>query len=178
MPVKERAVLLLIRPRAMMLALIFDVNGHVGDARLADRKCAVAVLPGELAQIGERVVDPGGRSAFDELRGFRRRERRRRTEEHVNMVIDAAGFEGLHLVLAGDSSQVFPNPLFDLPPDPRLAIFGAENEMVMQGGVRVGHSTPGGGRGNRRYATGRMRHDITVPGLERPGYRQCAATRR
>ena len=33
MPVKERAVLLLICPRAMVLALIFDVNGHIGDAR-------------------------------------------------------------------------------------------------------------------------------------------------
>jgi hypothetical protein len=57
-----------------------------------------------------------------------------------------------------------------------LPILGAEHEMVMQRGVGVGHVSHlkrGREKGNRRYATNNTGLSLTLPALERPGYRQA-----
>ena len=51
----------------------------------------------------------------------------------------AAYLNRLHSILASNSSEKRPNPLFDPVFDPWLPIFRAENKMIMKGGKCIGH---------------------------------------
>ena len=56
------------------------------------------------------------------------------------MIFDAAHKQRLHVLLAGDAAEVRPDPLLDLPVNPGFAIFGAEDDVVVQGCEGVGHA--------------------------------------
>ena len=66
--------------------------------------------------------------------------------------------------------------------DEGCAVFGAEDDVVVERGVGVGH-LQGGSQAivkneNHPVATRRMRKSDSFPGLERPGYPADVATRR
>src|SRR5579864_4732607 len=57
----------------------------------------------------------------------------------MNMVINAANQNWFEIVLSCDSREVGPNAVFQRWCNPTLAIFGAENRVVVEAGVGVGH---------------------------------------
>jgi len=57
------------------------------------------------------------------------------------MVLHTADAESLHLILAGYASQEGPDSFLDIGPHIMMfPILCAENDMIMQRGVSVGHS--------------------------------------
>ncbi len=56
------------------------------------------------------------------------------------MILDAAHKQRFHVMLAGNAAEVRPYPLLDVLVDPGFAIFGAEDDVIMQGRESVGHA--------------------------------------
>ena len=86
--------------------------------------------------------------------------------------------EGFHPVFARNPAKKFPDALFDGMRNPRHAMFGAENEMVLQGGVGVGDGRMISER--RRpfnFRSARVAGGDVLPGLESPGYHRAIAPR-
>ena len=65
------------------------------------------------------------------------------------MILDAADLQGLHVILASDAAKVFPDALFDLLANPAFAVFGAENQVVVQARVGVGRGDVSGFKSRR-----------------------------
>ena len=139
MPTEKFDELILKCIGRVMLALLLDVVDHGGDVRFADGECAIAVLPREAVQVRKRVVNPFGRSPFDELRRLGRCHRWRCSEQQVDVIFNAADAQCLHVVVAGDSAEVGPDARLNVRRDPAFATLGAEDDVVMQSGVGVGH---------------------------------------
>ena len=57
----------------------------------------------------------------------------------MQMVLDAANLNRRHIILSSDAPDVFPDALFDAGMNPGMAIFGAEDDVVMKARVGVGH---------------------------------------
>ena len=55
------------------------------------------------------------------------------------MVLNAADLNRFHAVLPDDATDVFPNSLFDALMNPGVTVLSAEDDVVMQAGVGVGH---------------------------------------
>ena len=57
----------------------------------------------------------------------------------MDVILDASDLDGMHPVFLGDASEICPDTLFDARCDPAFPAFRAENEVVMEGCVGVGH---------------------------------------
>ena len=55
------------------------------------------------------------------------------------MIFYAADLNRMHPIRLGDSRQICPDPFLELLTYPMLPILGAEDKVVMQRGIRVGH---------------------------------------
>jgi hypothetical protein len=99
------------------------------------------------------------------------------------MVLNASNHQGLHAVLARDAAKIRPDTVFNFRTNPGLAILGAENDVAMEGGERVGHAR----EGNERHtlpqpkissaAPRRAAIECIDPWDESHAYRQDIATR-
>ena len=56
------------------------------------------------------------------------------------MILDAANEQRFHVIFTGNAAEVGPHALLDILADPRLAVLGAENDVVVQGCEGVGHA--------------------------------------
>ena len=129
---QQREKLLLECLSLVVLPLILDVGDHVLELRLAHSEGSVTILPCKTGERGELGVNPGGRTAFDQLRGFGGCHCCGSAQQNMDVIIDAADFKRLHPVLACDSSQKCPDSLLDIRSDPEFSKFCAENDVVMQ----------------------------------------------
>src|ERR1035438_6663017 len=122
-----------------MLTLLANVSFHFTDLRFADRKSRVTVLPAKPTATGKVFFDPTRRPALDALEGLAHGDGRRHAEEDVEMVFHAPNPQWLELVLSRYAAQVSPETLLLVPRDPRFAMFGAEDDVIMQAREGVGH---------------------------------------
>jgi hypothetical protein len=83
------------------------------------------------------------------LNNFARRESRRSQDEGVNVVFNPAHLQCCHLIFARDAADIFSHTLLNFGLDEAGAVLGAENDVVVQRRVCVGHNRTL----NRRYAT-------------------------
>jgi hypothetical protein len=141
---QELSVLVLKSARPMVLALVRDILDDLGQLRPAHRECPVAVLPTEMSQVRKCVMNPFARPALEQLQGLADCKSRRDADDKVNMIFDAADLQGLHVIPAGDAAKIFPDALFDILANPAFAVFGAENQVVVQARVGVGHGDVSG----------------------------------
>ncbi len=125
-----------------MGALIPNVTGHRFQPRFADAEGAVTFLPGKIGQRREGLVNPLGGIPFDVLSDLAGRERRRRHDQGVNMVVDAANLQRRQLVFARHTAHIFPYALLNLRLDPGAAIFRAKDDMIEERRVSVCHVIP------------------------------------
>ena len=88
-------------------------------------------------------MDPCGGSAFDQLDDFAGRNRRGRAEKHVNMIFNPSNLKRVHFVLFGDAADVCMHSLLDVGCEPALAVFRAEDDVVIQRSVGIGHRSNG-----------------------------------
>lgn len=139
MAVQKREKLLFKRSTLMMLPLVQDVCLHVWYAGLADSECPIAILPREFLQIRKFRMDPGRRAALDQLRGFGRSHRCGCTQKKMNMVVDPADLNWLHAIRCRNSTQILPDSLFDVGFDPGFSILCAEDNVIVQRRVGIGH---------------------------------------
>ncbi len=135
----ERPVFFLEGFGPVVFALRSDIRDHFRNVGFADGERRVAVLPCETAESGKGLLNPRGRSAFYKLHRFADRCGRGNAEQKMNVVFDSADREGFQAVFAGDASDIRPDAVFDFGPNPRLAIFCAENDMAVQGSERIRH---------------------------------------
>jgi hypothetical protein len=63
---QELSVLVLKRPRPMMLALVRDIVDQLRQLRPAHRECSVAVLPTETSQVRKCAMNPFALCAFEQ----------------------------------------------------------------------------------------------------------------
>lgn len=136
---EQRDEFVLKRCCLVVLALVLDVVDHIGDVRLADRERSVAVLPGEGLQARKCVVNPFGRTAFDELHRLGWSDGWWRSQQNVNVILDASNALCLHVILASNAAEKLPDSRFDVRGDPSLAPLRAEDDVVMERGVGVRH---------------------------------------
>src|ERR1017187_907183 len=138
-PVQKRPVFLLERLRAVMLPLLANVILHFAKLRLADRECRITILPAKTTVIGEVVFDPSRRSTLDALEGFAHGDDGELANEDVDVIIYAPNQQWFELVLSRYTPQVSPETLLLVRRNPGLAMFGAEDDVIMQAREGVGH---------------------------------------
>ena len=83
----------------MMLFLISDVSYVLLNQRRAHAESAISSLPSESPLLRNIVVNPLGRSPFNQLHGLGYRNRRRQRHQDVNMVRNTANTQALHTIL-------------------------------------------------------------------------------
>ena len=66
---------------------------------------------------------------LEELQGLADCKSRRYADYQVNMILDAADLQGLHVILTGDAAKKFPDALLDILANPAFAVLGAENQV-------------------------------------------------
>jgi hypothetical protein len=86
MAAQELHELLLVGNVAMMLCLACDVRFNFGEARFADRKRSVSVLPAECAMVGERLMKPLGGIGLDYAQQVGNGLRGRECSEQMNVI--------------------------------------------------------------------------------------------
>jgi hypothetical protein len=160
---EERQKLLLKSHFPMIILLALDVlNGLVQHGH-TDSKGTVFGLPAKEAVLRKSIMDPFGRTAFDELQSFGNRESGGQGKEEMDVVGPAANFDGLHLVLPGDTAQKGPESIAQLRRDERKTFLGAEDAMEIRADVRHGGIQPSlRDLGNNRFAS--------PPNVETLGY--------
>ena len=115
-----------------------DVEKGIPHLRLADRKRAVAVLPGKAPHFRPLRRYPFGRFAFQTAHEFTDGSCGNNTNKQVDMVLNTTNLKGLDLVSTADSTKVAPHLFLDVLRDPTLPVFG-ENDMQVNAGVGVSH---------------------------------------
>ena len=96
------------RLRKIVFPLILNIGGYVRDVRFTYSERTVAVLPRKFAKLGEFGMNPGGGTAFDQMRGLRRSHRARSTQEKMNVIINTADLQWLHVILPWRCLQDMP----------------------------------------------------------------------
>ena len=116
-----------------------------------DTKCAVLCLRFKAAVFREGFMHPFGGTAFDELHCFGDGHGCGQGEQNMNMVLDAANFNGLHFMLAGDAAKEGPKSFAQGRGDHGTAFLGAEHAMIIGGDVgHAGYSAVPSGLGQGR----------------------------
>jgi hypothetical protein len=133
------------------------------------------------------------RSAFDQLHGLRQWHVRGQRQQHVSMILRAAGNERLESVLVSNATEECPKIVLDFGRDEIASIFRREDAMDEVGNVGMRHSESvermercgdgiifpvvecrpklGCGLG---VPTARESISSTRPGVEKPGYYQAS----
>lgn len=140
---QQETEFILVRHLPMVLLLGGNVATDIILRRVADREGTVAGLPGEGVSLGEGVVNPPGGGRLQLAEEIGKCRLLAESDEQVNMIGGAADLERDSAFTADDSAEVFPQTLADVRGDEGSAMFGAEDEVVMEAGVGLGHWAPG-----------------------------------
>src|ERR1051326_3050885 len=124
----------------MMLALILNVINNAGHIRFAHRESAISILPPKIPQISEGFMHPFRGLALEVFGNFKRSQRRWSEDQSMNVILYTANLNGSHLVMARDPADVSPNTLLDLWPDESGSILRAEDDVIEQGRIGIGHA--------------------------------------
>ncbi len=122
-----------------MLPLVANVRFDFRDLRFARRESPITILPGEVLATRESLLHPARGAAFYALKSLAQRNCWRHAQQNMDVVFDAAYQQRVEVVLPRDAPEIAPNSFFDLWRNPTFAIFRAEHDVVMQGGVGVAH---------------------------------------
>ena len=88
----------------MVFPLLSDVILYLGLVGLAQSERTVAILPTEATAAQNILLYPPGGPALNAFEGFTDSDGGRHTEQHMNMVVDAADEQGLEPVFPRDSA--------------------------------------------------------------------------
>ena len=113
----------------MMPTLVTNVISQIVQVRLANRKRAVSVLPGECAEFISLCFDPFGRARFDFFYELANRNRSAERANDVNVIIAAADFVRRAAQLTAYTGDVFRELVFNFDVNPRVSIFRREDQM-------------------------------------------------
>jgi hypothetical protein len=125
----------------VMCGLASNLFFHGGFLGFADGKDGIAFLPGEGIECREGVVDPGGRSGLDGTHEIGNGVVGAPTQVEVDVVFDAADVVEDAFFGADDAADAGIEALGDIGSDPGVAIFGAEDDVEEDLGVRAGHES-------------------------------------
>jgi hypothetical protein len=123
---------------AVMVGLVGEVGLYWLDVRVADCEGAVAGLPFEIVD-ADLVVDPARGVRLDDADSVGNRKGARQRHEQVNVIRNAAGGDQGAVVIAGDAADVFEEAGLEFGVDVGVAMFGAEDEVAVEGGEGLGH---------------------------------------
>jgi hypothetical protein len=129
MLLEEPLQFFLERHLLVVVCLPLNVSRRVFNAGNPDAEGTIPLLPLEIPMLLERVVDPFRGIALEKLDGFRHGERGWNREEDVDMVFHTANDQRLHLVLARDAAEVWPQALLKVRLDERATLFGGPHAM-------------------------------------------------
>ena len=125
-----------------MRLLVGDVASDLFDLRLADGKRAVARLPVELAKARALRLDPFGRAFLDVFDQIGNRPLAGEREERMYVIFVAIDDERGRIVAFEDRRQIRVQFRFNLRRQPRLAVFGAEDQMHQDRRKGLRHERP------------------------------------
>ena len=144
MVLQQPAELILERLSFVMLLLIGDVRLDRVASRMAHGERAIAGLPRELVRARKCVVHPMRRAGFQSANEVGERRLLAKRDQQVDVILDAADLNGNAAMTNNDSPKVFPEPRSDLGGDDWGPVFGAEDNVVMEAGVRLRHVSDSG----------------------------------
>src|SRR5258705_3022941 len=91
----------------MMLALAANISFNFGYGRLANSKCSIPVLPGEIVQFRKDVVHPTGLAGFEFPNQVRERLILSHPGKDMHMNFDSADGNCIASLRPHDTSNVF-----------------------------------------------------------------------
>ena len=148
-------------------AVVFGLIGQVAfdavEIRAAHAKGAVADLPGETAEAGKRLVNPFGRIGFNHPKRVGHGDFLAQRNEQMDVVYRAAGGQQRTAFGPKDATEVFVKARLEIGRDPGLAVFGAENDVVIERGIGLRHESVAPNGACLFLAT-------LNPGADAPGY--------
>jgi hypothetical protein len=139
MEIEQLSVLLLEGLQPMVFRLISDVFLYSVLCRLAHAKSAISILPCEPTAAENILLNPSRRTTLDLFNRIAHSNGCREPKQDVNVVCHAPDQGGCQFVVARDAAQIRPNPVLGLGPQPRLAMLGAENDVVLKAREGVCH---------------------------------------
>src|SRR5882762_4420023 len=91
----------------MMLPLTANISCYLADEGLANSKCCISVLPGEIVQFRKDVVHPTGRASLEFPNQVRKRLILSHPGKDMHMIFDSADGNCYASLRPHDTSNVF-----------------------------------------------------------------------
>src|SRR5882724_7652430 len=91
----------------MMLALTANISCYLADERVANSKCCISVLPGEIVQFRKDVMHPTGRTGLEFPNQVRERLILSHPGKDMHMIFDSADDNCIASLRPPDPSNVF-----------------------------------------------------------------------
>lgn len=123
----------------MMLFLTKNVSAHLLQMRSADRESAVTLLPCKTVQ-GQFLVNPARRLALEFAHHIGQAMGRAQSGKNVNMISRSTNRMGRTVEASNHATEILVHPGARSRREPRLAIFRAKDEMIMQREMGRGHA--------------------------------------
>ncbi len=120
----------------MMFSLALDVSDRRTQLRPTDRKRAVTLLPIEVSHRAS-FVHPTRGCALDLLHCLRYRERRRKRQHEVNVIVRSTDYKSLHLMPSCDSAHVGPQSRLDIQRNGLASLLRREDAMEKRAPIGV-----------------------------------------
>ena len=121
----------------VVFGLTGDVITNASDNGVADGENAESGLPGEVWQ--DAIVEPTAGSGFNVTDEWRGSSFAGDGYEKVKVIRHAAGSEELAVSFTDDASDIFIEAGGKVGGDHGLAIFGGEDDVLVEGGEGLGH---------------------------------------
>ncbi len=122
-------ILLFERLGAMVLFLAVYVAYQLFQLTPADGEAAVAALPKTSTVLAALAFDPGRRGLFDHFKQLRLADSAGQSGRQVDMIGGAADTIGLAVTVTADRRQIGVHARADFQVEPRMALFGAEDDV-------------------------------------------------
>ena len=126
----------------MVFLLIGHILDHLRQGRLADAERTVAILPPEPTKRRERLMNPFRGAAFKQLEHFAEGDAWRYVKYQMHMIFDLTDGERYETMLACNPAQICPDACLDIRRYPPFSILGAEDNVIVETGVGIGHGSP------------------------------------
>ena len=128
---------------SVMLSLIRDVSRNVLNVGQTHGERSETFLPSKVRDLFKIILQPSGGFGLQSAKVIGRREFGWERYEEVKMILYSACFDENTIVFSRDSSQKFEETWADGIAEESLAVFGREDEMVIECGKCSGHDGSG-----------------------------------
>ena len=135
--IQKLDVLFFERFDSVMYLLIPDIFDNGIDEGITDCEHAKPLLPCEFTVGNVRFMNPFGRACLDVANGIGEGEGWRDSGEDVNVICHATDFDQTSLLGPNDPADVFIESFAEFQPNRFEAIFGGEDNVVIQFGERT-----------------------------------------